>query len=430
MKTCISYLLGTLALLLTFPSSSTLAQGTTAFNYQGRLNEGGSPANGSYDLRFVLYDAAIGGMRVSDLLTNVATPVTNGLLTVRLDFEAGVFDGHARWLDIGVQTNGGSGFAALAPRQLLMPTPYATMANNASNLLGNVAASQVSGKLALGQLPGEVLTNNGTGVNLSGSFIGTLGGNAATATSAASAATASAFTGPLAGDVTGTQGATVVAAVGGVTAAKVASGANAANAATSARTPNTLVQRDAAGNFAAEKITATSLSGDGNGLSNLNGASLANGSVGSAQLAANAVQTVNIAGGAVGTGQLAPGAAASNLLAGGQSPVASGSFILCASNNAVALQSVGYVPIAPVCFGEAWTPVSSSGVPSPRIDHLAVWTGREMLIWGGYDGSKWHQDGARYNPFAGTWSPMSTSNAPLAASFAVWTGHEMLYNRA
>lgn len=57
------------------------------------------------------------------------------------------------------------------------------------------------------------------------------------------------FSGVLAGDVTGTQNATLVAAVGGVTAANVASGANAANAATTASMPNTIVKRDANGNI-------------------------------------------------------------------------------------------------------------------------------------------------------------------------------------
>jgi hypothetical protein len=40
--------------------SSLQAQGT-AFTYQGRLNDGANPANGSYDLAFALYDAASGG---------------------------------------------------------------------------------------------------------------------------------------------------------------------------------------------------------------------------------------------------------------------------------------------------------------------------------------------------------------------------------
>ena len=59
----------------------------------------------------------------------------------------------------------------------------------------------------------------------------------------------SGFTGSLAGDVTGPQGATVVSTVGGVTATNVASGANLANAATNANTASTIVRRDASGNF-------------------------------------------------------------------------------------------------------------------------------------------------------------------------------------
>ena len=38
----------------------TFAQGT-GFNFQGRLNDGTSPANGRYDLQFRLYDAITGG---------------------------------------------------------------------------------------------------------------------------------------------------------------------------------------------------------------------------------------------------------------------------------------------------------------------------------------------------------------------------------
>src|ERR1043165_8209430 len=56
------------------------------------------------------------------------------------------------------------------------------------------------------------------------------------------------FSGPLAGDVNGTQSATAVSLVGGVTAANVASGASAANAATVANMPNTIVKRAASGN--------------------------------------------------------------------------------------------------------------------------------------------------------------------------------------
>ena len=68
--------------------------------------------------------------------------------------------------------------------------------------------------------------------------------------------TATNFTGNLSGDVTGAQVATVVGAVGGASAANVAAGATLANAATSANTVNTIVKRDASGNFSAAAITA------------------------------------------------------------------------------------------------------------------------------------------------------------------------------
>ncbi|WP_339785749.1 hypothetical protein [uncultured Imperialibacter sp.] len=82
--------------------------------------------------------------------------------------------------------------------------------------------------------------------------------------------TATGFTGLLAGDVTGTQGATVVEQVNGVTAANVATGATAANAATSLNTSGTIVARDGSGDFSANNITATSFAGDGAAITGLN----------------------------------------------------------------------------------------------------------------------------------------------------------------
>ena len=113
--------------------------------------------------------------------------------------------------------------------------------------------------------PATALDVNGT-INATG-----FSGNGSGLTNL-SAATATSFTGSLAGDVTGAQGATVVAAVGGQTAANVAGGASAANAATSGNIPNTIVKRDAAGNFLAGTIIATNFTGNGGGLTNLNAA--------------------------------------------------------------------------------------------------------------------------------------------------------------
>ena len=156
------------------------AQGT-AFTYQGRLNDGSGPATGIYDLRFTIYDAATDG-NVYGALTNAATPVTNGLFTVTLDFGAGIFNGADRWLDIGVRTNGASDFTMLASRQPVTSTPYAIQALNAARATtaasaNSVAAANITGTLSAANLPSTVLTNGAAGVNLFGTFSGTFSGD-------------------------------------------------------------------------------------------------------------------------------------------------------------------------------------------------------------------------------------------------------------
>jgi trimeric autotransporter adhesin len=96
-----------------------------------------------------------------------------------------------------------------------------------------------------------LVRRDGSGNFAAGTITANLSGNATTAT------TATNFSGSLAGDVTGTQGATVVSVVGGQTAANVAAGTVLANTATSTNTVDTLVRRDSSGNFAAGTITAS-----------------------------------------------------------------------------------------------------------------------------------------------------------------------------
>jgi len=124
------------------------AQGT-AFTYQGRLTDDYSPANGLYDLRFAIYDAASGGSTVGSPLTNSMTTVTNGLFTVTLDFGASVFTGAERWLEIGVRAYEGGAFTALSPRQPITPTPYAI---RAANFSGPVDAGQLTGIISPGHI--------------------------------------------------------------------------------------------------------------------------------------------------------------------------------------------------------------------------------------------------------------------------------------
>src|SRR5580704_10607372 len=112
--------------------STAFAQGT-AFTYQGRLNNNGSPANGSYDIAFSLYNASLAGSPIAGPVTNTAVAVTNGLFTTLVDF-GNAFTGTSNWLQIAVSTNGANAFTNLTPRQQLTPVPYAEFASSVSGL--------------------------------------------------------------------------------------------------------------------------------------------------------------------------------------------------------------------------------------------------------------------------------------------------------
>lgn len=149
----------------------------TAFSYQGKLNDGLNPANGLYDLQFGIFDAVTNGDQLGSYVTNSATPVSNGLFTVTLDF-GNQFPGDARWLDISVRTNGAATFVTLAPRQELTSTPYSIQSANATSAAsaGSVAATNIDGTLSSGQLPSGIVTNGAAGVTVSGTFTGNGGG--------------------------------------------------------------------------------------------------------------------------------------------------------------------------------------------------------------------------------------------------------------
>jgi hypothetical protein len=79
---------------------------------------------------------------------------------------------------------------------------------------------------------------------------------------------------------------------------------------------------------------------------------------------------------------------------------------------------------------DSWTDISFSNAPTERYVHTAVWTGSEMIVWGGS-----HTDpfvrldtGGRYNPSTDSWTATSTTSAPDArwSHTAVWTGSEMI----
>ena len=79
----------------------------------------------------------------------------------------------------------------------------------------------------------------------------------------------------------------------------------------------------------------------------------------------------------------------------------------------------------------SWLPTSTSGAPSARYGHVAVWTGSEMIVAGGMAWDPvlsqhvYSSQYGRYNPTTETWTV--NTGAPAAwYQTAVWTGARML----
>jgi hypothetical protein len=145
-----------LAALLAGTHLNLHAQGT-AFTYQGRLDLGGLPASGLYDMTFAVFTTNVTGTPLAGPTPVQNLAVSNGLFIANVDLGAGVFSGPDRWLEINVRTNGGGSFTTLAPRQPLTPSPYAFFANTASNLVGTLPAAQITGTIAPANIaPGTI----------------------------------------------------------------------------------------------------------------------------------------------------------------------------------------------------------------------------------------------------------------------------------
>jgi hypothetical protein len=92
-----------------------------------------------------------------------------------------------------------------------------------------------------------------------------------------------------------------------------------------------------------------------------------------------------------------------------------------------------YDPTAPAA--SAWVATSTEGAPSPREEHTAVWTGKVMMVWGGCAGDDCSGkvsfgDGGLFTPSpdGGSWTPVAEDPALAArrGHTAVWTGEEVI----
>ena len=75
-----------------------------------------------------------------------------------------------------------------------------------------------------------------------------------------------------------------------------------------------------------------------------------------------------------------------------------------------------------------WTPLATANAPAARYRHTAIWTGSEMIVWGGWGVGGFKSDGARYNPATDSWMALPTDGAPVGreSHTAIWTGTEMI----
>ncbi len=79
---------------------------------------------------------------------------------------------------------------------------------------------------------------------------------------------------------------------------------------------------------------------------------------------------------------------------------------------------------------DSWTALPSASAPSARSRHTAVWSGTDLIIWGGRPGSSSQTPvatGARFTPSSNAWTALPATGAPAARSehAACWTGTEM-----
>jgi len=460
----------TLFTLLALVGSLVAAPLGTAFTYQGRLSDGANPANGIYDLRLTLYDAATNGSVVAGPLTNAAVAVSNGLFTTALDFGSGVFDGNARWLELGVRSNGSAAdFTTLSPRQPLTPTPYALLAGtvpagaigSAQLAAGAVNASNImSGTITAAQLaPGSAFSNlyagGQSGVALGGVVmsedpdndyllnagyvrLGASSSLTVTPETWRNLASGPADSGqPMEGRGwhtaiwTGSE----MIVWGGYndggtlnTGARYNPASDSWNAVSQVNAPSARLNHSAV-------WTGTQMiiwgGRDGFGNDGLNTGKRYNPTADTW----SSMSAVNAPTGRYGHAAIWSGSVM--VVWGGHADSYYWSDPAYYWSSDLARDGGRYNPTS-----DTWTTVRTNTAPSPRAQCAAVWTGSEMIIWGGYYESSYWQanwivalhdehvlnDGGRYNPASDTWSSVSTNGAPSGRylNSTIWTGSRMV----
>jgi hypothetical protein len=141
------------------PANPTAVEAVVAsgISYQGRLTDpGGTPLNGTYTMRFVVYNASVAGSSIWDS-GNLNIAVENGLFNVKLGVSQASFNGQALWLSIIVDGQ------TLSPRQEILPAPYALSLRPGATIVGDALGGGEAALSGSAPATGTALRANANG---------------------------------------------------------------------------------------------------------------------------------------------------------------------------------------------------------------------------------------------------------------------------
>jgi hypothetical protein len=156
----------TAALLITLAAAPAVAE---PISYQGVFTDNGQAPAGTFDIRFTVYTASVGGTQVGAQLTRTVTldASDGGVFSFDdLDFGPDVFTGPVRYFEIAIRPTGGGSYTVLTPRQRANATPYSIYAQSSGT---NLTQAYLNGRTLnnAGNFPMEVtgLLDVGTSTN-------------------------------------------------------------------------------------------------------------------------------------------------------------------------------------------------------------------------------------------------------------------------
>lgn len=113
----------TLVAAATIVAAASISHAQNTISYQGTLNDAGAPANGTYDMRFSVWNDPTSGppdFQFGVTQTLFGVTVEDGLFNVALNLGDEAYETFdPRYLQIEVRQSGGGGYTELAPRSPL-----------------------------------------------------------------------------------------------------------------------------------------------------------------------------------------------------------------------------------------------------------------------------------------------------------------------